>query len=108
MLKWCLKGLRRNMEENDYSVHFTKLAMNDLDDIFRYISEKLFAEGSATRLLDRLESSIMQLKEFPKLGSRFTDKYLRKKGYRRVNVDSYMICYSVRDERKEVIISQVL
>ncbi|HLQ98616.1 MAG TPA: type II toxin-antitoxin system RelE/ParE family toxin [Candidatus Dormibacteraeota bacterium] len=96
------------MEENDYSVHFTKLAMNDLDDIFRYISEKLFAEGSATRLLDRLESSIMQLKEFPKLGNRLTDEYLRIKGYRRVIVDSYIIFYIVSDERKEVIIMRVL
>lgn len=40
------------MEENNYSVHFTKLAMNDLDDIFCYISKDLFAENTATKYLN--------------------------------------------------------
>lgn len=96
------------MEENNYSVHFTKLAMNDLDDIFRYISKDLFAENTATELLERIDSSIMQLREFPKLGNRLTDEYLRIKGYRRVIVDSYIIFYIVNDERKKVIIMRIL
>lgn len=57
------------MVENNYSVHFTNIAMNDLDDIYRYISEELFAESVATELLNRIENSIMQLKEFPNLGN---------------------------------------
>lgn len=96
------------MEENNYSVHFTKLAMNDLDDIFCYISKDLFAENTATELLERIDSSIMQLREFPKLGNRLTDEYLRIKGYRRVIVDSYIIFYIVNDERKKVIIMRIL
>ncbi|WP_191126265.1 hypothetical protein [Cerasibacillus terrae] len=28
------------MEENNYSVYFTKVAANDLDNIYRYISEE--------------------------------------------------------------------
>ena len=68
------------MVENNYSVHFTNIAMNDLDDIYRYISEELFAESVATELLNRIENSIMQLKELPNLGTRLTDEYLRLKG----------------------------
>ncbi|SHF82885.1 type II toxin-antitoxin system RelE/ParE family toxin [Ornithinibacillus halophilus] len=76
------------MVKNNYSVHFTNVATNDLDDIYRYISEELFAESAATELLDRIENSIMQLREFPNLGNRLTDEYLRLKGYRRIIVDS--------------------
>ena len=68
------------MEENNYSVYFTKVAANDLDNIYRYISEELFAESATTELLNRMENSIMQLREFPNLGSRLMDEYLRMKG----------------------------
>lgn len=82
--------------------------MNDLDGIYRYISAELFAESAATKLMDRIESSIMQLSEFPKLGNRLTDEYLRLKGYRRIIVDSYIIFYLVDEQRKKVIIMRVL
>ena len=58
------------MVKNNYSVYFTNIAIHDLDDIYRYISEELFAESAATKLLNRIESSIMQLREFPNV----TDK----------------------------------
>lgn len=96
------------MEESNYSVHFTKFAMNDLDDIYLYISKELFAESAAEALLNRLENSIMQLKEFPKLGSRLTDQYLRMKGYRRIIIDSYIIFYIVNEQKKRVIIMRIL
>ena len=49
------------MVENNYSVHFTNIVMNDLDDISRYILEGLFAESAATELLNRIENCIMRL-----------------------------------------------
>lgn len=96
------------MVENNYSVHFTNIAMNDLDDIYRYISEELFAESVATELLNRIENSIMQLKEFPNLGNRFTDEYLRLKGYRRIIVDTYIIFYILDEQKRKVIIMRIL
>jgi len=50
------------MVKNNYSVHFTKIATNDLDNIYRYISEELLTDSAATKLLNRIESSIMQLR----------------------------------------------
>lgn len=62
------------MVENNYSVHFTNIVMNDLDDISRYILEGLFAESAATELLNQIENCIMRLKGFPNLGNRLTDE----------------------------------
>lgn len=87
------------MVEDNYFVHFTKIAINDLDEIYRYISEALFADNAATDLLGRIESSIMRLRVFPNSGSRLTDEYLRLKGYRRIIVD---------EKRRQVIIMRVL
>jgi len=39
------------MVKSKYTIHFTKVAMKDLDEIFQYITEELFAENTATDLL---------------------------------------------------------
>lgn len=108
MQKWYSKGSKRSMVEINYSVQFTNVAMNDLDEIYRYISEKLFAEYAATDLLIQIESSIMRLGVFPNSGSRVLDGYLRLKGYRRIIVGSYIIFYIADEQLREVIIMRIL
>src|SRR5690625_3311158 len=85
------------MVKSKYTIHFTKVAINDLDEIYQYITEKLFAENAATDLLERIENNIRQLKEFPNSGSRLVDEYLQLKGYRRIIVGSYIIFYIADD-----------
>jgi len=48
--------------------------MNDLDEIYQYITEELFAVDAAIDLLERIECSIMRLRVFPNSGSRLTDE----------------------------------
>lgn len=82
--------------------------MNDSDDIYRYISEKLFVTSAAKDLLDRIENKILNLAIFPHAGSLFNDEYLRIKGYSSVIVDSYIIFYLVNKHKKQVIIMRIL
>ncbi len=53
------------MSENSFSLKFTPKANEDLEQTYSYISGKLFAEIAADNLLERIESSIMRLKDFP-------------------------------------------
>ncbi len=76
------------MVKNNDSFHFTKVSRNDLDNIYSYTSEELFIEGAAKELLNRMENYIMQLNQFPNLGNRITDEYLRMKDYRSIIVHS--------------------
>lgn len=39
---------------NNYSVKMTPKAADDLDNIYRYISEELFATSSAANILERI------------------------------------------------------
>lgn len=96
------------MVKSKYTIHFTKVAMNDLDEIYQYITEELFAENTATDLLEGIENNVRKLKEFPNSGSRFVDEYLQFKGYRRIIVGSYIIFYVVDEQLKQVIIMQNL
>lgn len=66
------------MVKSKYTIHFTKVAMNDLDEIYQYITEELFAENAATDLLERIENNIRQLKEFPNSGSQLVDEQLKQ------------------------------
>ena len=94
--------------ENNYTVNMTPKAADDLDNIYRYISEELFATSAATNILERIEKEIMRLKEFPFSCNYLADEYLRNKGYRKLIVDNYIVFYLIVEEREQVIIMRVL
>ncbi len=96
------------MEENSYNVKFTRKAVDDLDEIYRYISSELFAKNSANDLLERIETSIMRLKDFPFLCNFVADEFLKKKGYRKLIIDNYIAFYLVDELNKRVVIMRIL
>jgi plasmid stabilization system protein ParE len=53
------------MSQNSYSLKFTPKASEDLEQIYSYISGKLFAEIAADNMLAKIESAMMRLKDFP-------------------------------------------
>ncbi|HZK33554.1 MAG TPA: type II toxin-antitoxin system RelE/ParE family toxin [Tissierellaceae bacterium] len=94
--------------ENNYTVKMTPKAADDLENIYRYISEELFATSAATNILERIEKEIMRLKEFPFSCNYLADEYLRNKGYRKLIVDNYIVFYLIEKEVEQVIIMRVL
>lgn len=50
------------MSNKVYTLKFTPKASEDLEDIYMYISSKLFAEIAANNLLEKIENSIVRLK----------------------------------------------
>ena len=86
----------------------TPKAGTDLDNIYSYISEELFAVSTAANILERLETGIMRLKEFPFSCSYVADEFLRNKGYRKLIIDNYIVFYLIDEENKQVIIMRVL
>ena len=96
------------MSKNSFSLKFTPKANEDLELIYSYISEKLFAEIAADNLLERIESSIMRLKDFPYSCSFVLDEPLRNRGYRRLIVDNYIVFYLVNDMEEQVVVMRIL
>ena len=93
---------------NNYTIKMTPKASEDLDNIYRYISEELFAASSAANILKKIEKGIMGLKKFPFSCNYVADEYLRNKGYRKLIVDNYIVFYLVEEEKEQVIIMRVL
>ena len=93
--------------KNSYKIKIIQRAREDLDNIYRYISSELYAEYAAENLLERIEKSIMRLKDFPISCNYVADEFLRKKGYRKLIVNNYIVFYLVNEEEKQVVIMRV-
>lgn len=96
------------MPENNYNLKFSTKASEDLELIYIYISEKLFADASADRLLNKIEESIMRLVGYPYSGSFVLDELLKSKGYRKLIVANYIVFYLVNELEKQVVIMRIL
>ncbi|HBQ28424.1 translation repressor RelE [Peptococcaceae bacterium SCADC1_2_3] len=94
--------------QNSYQLKFTPIANDDLDGIYRYISEHLVAPKAANDLMDNIETSIMQLKGFPYSGSPVADDILSSRGYRKLIVKNYIVFYLIDETEKQVVIMRVL
>jgi toxin ParE1/3/4 len=96
------------MPNNNYSLKFTPKAEEDLDEIYSYISTKLFAEIAALNLMDKIENAVMRLAEFPFSCSFVLDEPLKSRGYHKLIVESYIVFYLVNEVEKQVVIMRIL
>jgi len=104
----CSNACAKNMKNKKYAIRYTPLSFEDLNEIDSYISDTLCNPDAALRLLDKMEKSIGQLKEFPHIGSAVEDAYLASKGYRKLVVENYLVFYLINELTSEVIVMRVL
>ena len=96
------------MSNEPFSLLLMEKAYQDLDEIYSYIAENLQAEQAANRLIDKIESSIVRLKDFPLAGSYVLDDLLKSKGYRKLVFDNFLALYLVDEPQHRVIIMRVI
>lgn len=53
------------MDINKYEIIFTDLAKEELEEIYKYISENLLEVVMANRLMEKIEQSIIRLEKNP-------------------------------------------
>ena len=94
------------MENNKYVVKVSPKAVEDLDEIYKYISESLHNPDAAGKLMNKIESGIKRLNIFPFSCELTTDEILRDRGYRKLIVENYIVFYLIRN--KNVLIMRVL
>jgi len=87
-------------------VKYSPAAVDDMDEIFSYISKD--DVSAAENLLLKLDRRISDLAEFPEMGSVLSedDFSLVQRGYRFIVVNPYLIFYRIIEET--VIIHRIL
>ena len=96
------------MQGKNYKLKFTPKADEDLEQIYNYIYEKLFAENAAYNLMKKIESSIIRLKSFPNSGSFVSESALKERGYHKLIVDNYIVFYLIDEIEKQIVIMRIL
>lgn len=91
-----------------YEIARTDKADDQLREIIFYIAEDSGSVEIALNYLDKIESAINNLGEFPRSGSVPRYSILRKQGYRVLIVERHLIFYKVNDSEKKVIIYAVV
>ncbi len=87
-------------------VKYAPAAVDDMEEIFSYISQD--NNLAAENMLDKLDSQIAQLSEFPHMGSVLAeDEYtLIQRGYRFIVVHPYLVFYKILGDT--IIIHRIL
>jgi len=85
-----------------YDVNITKSAKQDILDAAIYISQKLFNNAAANRLLDNADLAATSLSQNPMIRPLVYDDFLASKGIRSLSVGNYLMLYVVYEETNKV------
>ena len=91
-----------------YEVLYTARAKKDLQDIFRYISEELFALDSAVGQTKRIINEIQKLDTLPNRNRLYEKEPWHSKGLRFFPVNKYLIFYKTVIETEVVYVIRII
>ena len=91
----------------NYSIKYSSEALYELEMLKEYIVSKFDAPEAAQKQVNRIIKAVSTLEIFPKL-HRERRKTPKENGLRIYPVDSYLILYSVDDEKQAVNISHII
>ena len=91
-----------------YKVLRTDKAEEQLREIIFYISDDSGNVDIALAYLDKIETAINRLQEFPESGSIPRYSILKKQGYRIVILDKHLVFYKINELDKSVIIYAIV
>ena len=86
----------------------TDKAEEQLRRIIFYIADDSGDVDIALRYLDKIESTINRLQEFPESGSIPRYSILKKQGYRVVIIERHLVFYKINETDKTVIIYAIV
>lgn len=91
-----------------YKILRTDKAEDQLRDIIFYIADDSGDVDVALRYLEKIETAINRLQNFPNSGNVPRYSILKKQGYRVLIVEKHLVFYKVNEENKTVIIYAIV
>lgn len=81
-----------------YAVRITDHALNDMQDLYDYISDTLFAPEAAMNQYNRIADAIESLCEYPERYRLFVSEPEHTQGIRLLPIGHYAVIYTVRGD----------
>jgi toxin ParE1/3/4 len=92
----------------NYRILRTDKAEEQLRDIIFYIADNSGNVDIALSYMDKIETAIRHLEDFPESGSIPRYSILKKQGYRVLIVERHLVFYKINEEDKLVIIYAIV
>ncbi len=94
--------------EFKYSFRFTEKAVQDFDEILRYISEDLANPIAAQNLGKKIFDKIDAVRNFPESGAPIDNEFLTDKTVRKLLADHYIIYYKAHHDEKTISVIRIV
>lgn len=94
--------------ESLYKVEFTEESIEEMIEIYEYISNKLKEDKIAKRLISEVNNRILDLAHSPELYMKIGKTDKRNKEYRRMVVKNYVVLYTIDYSQEKVFISHIV
>ena len=89
-----------------YKVEITREALQDMEDIYNYITIDLLSPENAIGQYNRIANEILTLDTFPERFKIMESEPEKRMELRRMLVDNYLVFYTIRGDK--VIVTDVL
>lgn len=86
-----------DISKDNYKIVFTKDSIREMDSIYNYISNKLYAPSSAKKLMKQVEEEIQNLKHMPQKYGVIKQFPEIEMEYRRIVIKNYVIIYAISE-----------
>lgn len=91
-----------------YTVNLTQNAIDDIGEIFEYISDVLCEKETAINIINLLHQNILSLEEMPGRFRTYENEPWKSRGLHIMPVKKYLVFYIIDDDNKTINIVRVL
>lgn len=95
------------MDTEKYKVIITPTAYKEINKIYNYITEDLYAQNVAKKLMKEVEEEVQRLKYAPKMHAEIEKFDELKRNYRKIVIKNYIILYTIDEENNVVFVSHM-
>lgn len=97
-----------DFNEEPFEVEFTDECIEEMIEIYEYISNKLKEDNAAKRLMTEVTDRVLNLANSPELYMKIGKTENMKQEYHRMVVKNYVVLYTINFERRTVFISRMI
>lgn len=95
------------MDTKNYKIVLTDSAKIDLEEIYKYIAERLIETATANKIMKRIEKEILLLEDNPYRCIEVMVKPHKKK-YRKLVIGKYIVLYRIIEDSKEIVVDNII
>ena len=95
------------MDTKRYNLEFTVSYKKDTKKIYNYIKQKLQNEIAAKNLMNKVEKYTNELKYSPHAYREIERTNSKRKAFRKIKINNYILLYTVDEDKKQVTVSHM-